>query len=72
MTDIVVLGPPFVTNEWGAEAGNIETGPGNEVTPHSGKYMLAETNSGFTYTSTYQATSVPYFAGEQVSLSAWF
>ena len=67
-----VLGPPFLTGQSGEKAGVIETGPDNGVTPHTGSFMLAETNSGYAYTSTYQATNLPYFAGEQVSLSAWF
>jgi hypothetical protein len=34
--------------------------------------MLAERHSSGPYSSTYQVTNVPYFPGEQVTLSAWF
>ncbi|MFZ1935180.1 MAG: PEP-CTERM sorting domain-containing protein [Thermoguttaceae bacterium] len=71
-TDTVVLNNPFVTGQWGAENGIIESGPDNGVTPNSGSYMLTEYHNSYQYTSTYQVTNVPYFPGEQATLSAWF
>ena len=70
---VVVIGPPSVTGQWGAENAAI-VGVDGGVTPLSPPTMLAEYAPGTgVATQTFQATDVSaYPAGSAFTLSAYF
>jgi hypothetical protein len=73
ISDVVVIGPPIVTGQWGAENAAI-VGVDGGVTPLSPPTMLAEYAPGTgVATQTFKATDVSaYPAGSAFTLSANF
>jgi hypothetical protein len=55
---LLILGPPFTSGAWGAEAATITGGPVNGITPAAGSLMLSMTDDGNIATQAFQFVDV--------------